>query len=343
MGIKDFVKVFTPTKQVNIKEIATEDLAVDAFLELFSASSMQHAAKLTNPAGEPTTHLTVALSNAVKRKALGADDIWCWDSRDPRKSDDPKQKTLADRAAIRKTNQEEIKKLDTEITKLKDLATKVDRKRLLQIDPTYDGSLKTKEAMLNVLKARNPGAQHFSNMVRDVQFILTKLGVRMAFAPVGCDGEKLAAQLCLENICDGVITKDTDAIAYGAPKQYKKVKGKPGIYDVIIAADCLKQHKITYHQLVEVCTVLGCDDADKTPGVGPATAVKRVREGSLTFTAEQKAAQIKFEDRTPVRYEYIENTCTNATLDELSEWLIKMQGFKTDRVEKALKPFYTKK
>lgn len=344
MGISDFTKVFKPTKQVTFKDMKDEDLAIDAFLELFSSSSMQHAAKLTNPAGEPTTHLTIALSNVVKRKMLGGDDVWCWDSRDPRKAEDTKQAVLADRALIRKTNQDEIKKLEQDITKLKDLASKVDRKRLLQIDATYDISLKTKEEQLSMLRARNPEAQHFSKMIRDVQFILTKLGVRYVIAPVGCDAEKLAAQLCLEDITDAVLTKDTDAIAYGAPKQYKKISsakaGKSGQYDMIVLDDCLKQHNISYHELVEISTALGCDFAPKTPGVGPATVVKRIKEKKIEFTPEQLAAQAKFEDRELVKYEYVENECTNESLDELYEWLVKVQGFRSDRIEKMLKPFY---
>lgn len=340
MGIKDFTKVFASSGQVTFKDLAQDDLAVDAFLELFRGSSMQHAAKLVNPAGESTLYLTVALANAVKRKALGCDDIWCWDSRDPRKADDPKQKTLADRAAIRRTNQEEMKRLSEKIEKHKILAKKVSREQLLKIDPTFDITLKADEDQLETLKSRNPESQHFSSMVRNVQFLLTKLGIRMAIAPIGCDAEKLGAQLCREGVCDGVLTTDTDALAYGAQKQIKKIAGKTGKYDLYVLADCLKQHDITYQQLVEISTVLGCDFCEKTSGIGPGTVVKKIKSHSVEYTAEQKAAQANFMDHRSVVYEYIEPTCTNESLDELKAWLIKIQGFRADRVEKTLNPFY---
>ena len=342
MGIKDFTKVFKPTKRVEFKDVAGENFAVDAYLELFRTSSMQHVSRLTNPAGEPTMHLNIALANAAKRKALGANDIWCWDSRDPRHADDLKQATLADRAAIRKSNMEEIKKLEEEVDKLKYTEEKLGREELLKSYPTFDTVLSSKVDQIEMLRARNPDAQHFSSMIRDVQFILTKLGVRMAFAPVGIDSEHLAAQLCRENLCAGVITTDTDAIVYGATKILKKVPKETGKYDLIELADCLEKHDLTYSQLVEVASVLGCDFCDKTPGVGAATVIKKIKDKKIQFTDKQKAAQDKFLDHTSVKYDYVEPKCTNETLDELCTWLIKVQGFNSERVKKVLKPFYTK-
>jgi 5'-3' exonuclease len=301
---------------------------------------MQYAAKLTNPDGEPTAHITIAFANAVKRKLLGCDDIWCWDSRDPRDKNDSKQKTLDDRAEIRRTNLDEIKRLTEELDKFRNLGKKISKQEMAKIDPTYETSLKNKEDQLAILKARNPEAQHFSNMIRDVQFLLTKLGIRMAIAPVGCDAEKLAAQLCREDMADGVLTTDTDSLAYGAPKQVKKIQGKPGKYDVYTLESCLKQHDITYKQFVEVATVLGCDFCTKTPGVGSATVIQKVKSGKIVFTDEQIEAQKRLMDHTAVKYEYFEPKCTNESLNELANWLVKKQGFNSERVAKTLKPFY---
>jgi hypothetical protein len=89
-----------------------------------------------------------------------------------------------------------------------------------------------------------------------------------------------------------------------------------------------------------VSTALGCDFCEKTAGVGAGTVIKRVKEGKIDWTEEQKAAQKKFLDFTPIKYDYVEPECTNKTLDELRDWLVKEQGFRGDRVEKALKSFY---
>jgi 5'-3' exonuclease len=343
MGVHDFTKAFEPSeKETTLTKLKGEDYAVDAFPEMFRATSMQYAAKLTNPKGEPTLHLNILLANAVARKTAGCEDVWCFDSRDPRAKDDAKNKCLLTREEIRKKNIAEMKRQADEIDKLEQLAKTVKRVELIALDPTFDITLQSKREELAMMRARNPDKHHFSTMIRDGLFILEKLGIQYALAPVGCDAEKLAAQLCREGVVDGVITVDTDSTVYGNKKQIKKIAGKTGKYDVYVLADILQKYEITEQQLAEVASVLGCDFCEKTPGVGAGTVVKKVKAGSITYTDEQKAAQKKFLDHTPVKYDYYDPKCTKKGLDELRDWLVKVQGFNQDRVEKMLKNLYPK-
>jgi 5'-3' exonuclease len=344
MGVRDFTKVFEPSeKDVTFAKLPPkEDYAVDAFLEMFRSTAMQGAAKLTNPKGEPTLHLTVCIANACSRKARGHEDIWCFDSRDPRVTGDAKAKTLLTREEIRKKNLAEIKRQEAEITKLEQLAKTVDRKELLALDPTFDITLQSKREELGIMRARNPDKHHFNTMIRDVLFILEKLGIQYALAPVGVDAEKLGAQLCREGWVEGVITTDTDSLVYGAPKQIKKISGKSGKYDIYVLKDILKKHDLTMRQLAEVASVLGCDFCEKTAGVGAGTVIRKVKAGMIKYTDEQLAAQRKFLDRTPVDYgKVIQPDCTKKSLDELKEWLVRVQGFGAIGVDKKLAPFYT--
>lgn len=344
MGIHDFTKTFAATeKEVTFAKMpAKEDYAVDAYPEMFRGTAMQGEARLTNPNGEPTLHLAVCLANVCARKSRGHEDIWVFDSRDPRVKGDAKEKCLLTRQEIREQNMAEIEKMTLEIEKMEGMIRKVGVRALAEVDPTFDKTLKMKRDELAVMQARNPDKQHFSNMIRDVLFILTKLGVQHALAPVGCDAEKLAAQLEREGLVDGVITVDTDSTVYGNKKQIKKVAGKSGKYDVYVRADILKRYDLTEHQLAEVASVLGCDFCEKTPGVGAGTVVKKVKAGSITYTEEQVAAQKKLLDRKPVRYEFFNPECTAESLNELKEWLVKVQGFGRDGVDKKLAPFYPK-
>jgi 5'-3' exonuclease len=338
MGVKDFTKVFKPVRTVTFKDIKDYDVAVDAFIELFRSASMQYAAKLTNPAGEETLHLSVTLANAVKRCVLGCDDIWVFDSRDPRAADDTKQATLAARADVRANNTAAADKLAAEITKLDVLAARMPRAQLLKIDAAFDATLSAKREQLAILKSRTMDAPHFSGMIRDVQYVLRCLGVRVAVAPAGVDAEMLAAQLTRENIVDGVISTDTDTIPYGATRLYKKCRGPGGKYDEYVLAECLKQHAVTYAELVTLCTALGTDFCQKSPGVGPATVVKKFR--TLEYTDEQKKAQAKFMNFKKVKYEFIASNRTTASLDELKTWLTVKQGFNRERLDKMLAPLY---
>ena len=122
-------------------------------------------------------------------------------------------------------------------------------------------------------------------------------------------------------------------------KQIKKIAGKTGKYDVYTRSDLLKRYDLTPLQLAQVATVMGCDFCEKTAGVGAKTVIKRVKEGAIKYTDEQIAAQKKFMDHTPVKYTYIDSTCTNDSLDELTTWLVTVQGFALAGVEKKLKPF----
>ncbi len=347
MGVKDFSKTFKAVRRVTFADEAVRemDLAVDAYLELFRSTTMQHAARLTNPQGEPTLHLNITLANATKRKINGGDDIWVFDSRDPRSVDDIKNTEIERRKAVRATNMEEIKRVEQRIHRLEDMVKATPRARLLQVDPTFEATLEAERDQLEKLRARNPNEQHFSNMIRDVQFILTKLGVRLAIAPAGSDAEKICAQLCREDVVDGVITTDTDALAYGSPRLIKKVSGKKaggrsGIYDMYEIDDILKQNDITYEQFVDVCVVLGCDFAPGTRGIGAATVIRKVKAGTVALTEAQEAAKARFMDRTVVKYQYIENKMTTVSLDELTTWLVRVQGFNPERVEKILRPLY---
>jgi len=342
MGVHDFTKTFEPSEhETTLVKLKAEDYAVDAFPEMFRSTAMQYAAKLTNPKGEPTLHLTVALANACSRKASGCNDVWCFDSRDPRAKGDSKERTLITRDDIRKKNQTEIKTLERDISRLETLSKTVKRAELLALDPAFDSTLQSQREELAMMRARNPDKYHFSNMIRDVLYILTKLGIQHALAPPGCDAEKLAAQLAREGIVDGVITVDTDSTFYGCPKQIKKIAGKSGKYDVYVLADILKRYDITYQQYVEIASVLGCDFCEGVKGVGAKTVIRKVKSGEIKYTDEQIAAQKRFLDHTAVRYDYIDPVCTNASLDDLRKWLIEVQGFGADGVDKKLKAFRT--
>lgn len=332
MGIKDFTKVFKYTREVSLKDIKG-DLAVDAFYELFKNQSMQHSAKLTNKEGESTLYISIVLANLVKRKSIKADDIWCWDSRDPKSANDTKAKTWDQRHQIRDQNFAKISQLETEISKLKSLENEPN---IRKIDPTYDDTLRKKIEEREKLAARNPTAQHFNKMVEDCIFILTKLGVRMAIAAPGYDAESVAAQLCKDDIVDGVLSADTDVLAYGGTRLVKKIAGVTGKYHEYVLEDCLKEHNLTQKELIQVATVLGCDFCDKTPGIGPGTVIKKFR--SIEYTDEQKAAQQRFTTK-PV-YKYIEPKSSKESISELTEWLVVKQGFKRDRIDKMLSVFF---
>jgi len=345
MGIHGFSSTFTKTTEINISETKNQDFGIDAFIQVFRNASKQHIAGLTNSKGESTLHINVALQNIIKRILLKGDDIWCFDSRDPRKVDDPKQFVLNKRAEQRDIRAEESKILDDEIKKLEMLESKTTKEKIIALDAKFYDKLDEKRLKLASLENQKDTGMYFAPMVRDIQFILKCLGVTIAIAPSGVDAEKALALMSQLNMIDAVLTTDTDTLLYGAKKilkQKKSVPGqqprvKPGTYDVYVLEDCLKQHKLTQDDLIKVGIILGSDFADKTHGVGAGTVIKKFKEIKLT-EEQMKAVEIF---KVPIKIEdieFIRNDYDLVSIKKLEDWLIKEQNFKTERVEKMLEP-----
>jgi hypothetical protein len=335
MGINNFSSVFEKKGPFSLADLRTKSFAIDVYNMLFMNFSLQHTAQLTDPEGNPTLHIVSTLKIALKLLKLGIKTVWCFDSRDPRNMDDPKMTTIEKRRAIRERNLEEIRKLETEIEEFQNLAQRFSHEQLLKLDATYDVTFQEKKDKLEILRSRNPETQQFSQFVQDVEFMLTKLGLSYAVAPVGIDAEQLGAQLCIEKQVDGVMTSDPDALVYGAPFIVKKVPKQTDKYDIYNRKDCLKQYDITSRQFAEIAVALGCDFAPKVPGVGKSTVVRRVKNGEIEFNDEQKRA-IKLFLKKSKPGEIKTNTRTADSINELIDWLVVKKGFKKDRLVKSM-------
>jgi 5'-3' exonuclease len=345
MGIKDFSKVFSKSSEINIKDFPErEDYAYDAYIELFKNASMQFTAKLTNPVGEPTTHINICLMNVLKRIIQGGDDVWVFDSRDPRKPDDPKKYILEKRADIREHQAQRNVELKVEIDKLEMLAAKTPKEQIIALYPKFDEELQEKKLKLEKEECQTGVCSYFAPMVRDIQFILDCLGVEYMIAPSGVDSEQVCAYLCTKGRVDGVITTDTDTLVYGATKILKKQRGKPGVkakpgqYDVYNLADCLKQYNLTRRQLAEVATILGCDFAPKTEKVGAGTVIAKYRKGIELTDDQKKAVEVFMRDIPEAEIQSFKPDCSLESISKLQDWLVNQQGFKSDRVIKLLDP-----
>lgn len=349
MGIKDFSKVFTPVDEVNIKDLPPgTDLAIDAYIEIFSSAFMQYATGLTNPQGEPTTHINVALANIVKRLILDADDIWVFDARDPRAQDDPKKFVLQERKQAAEVKNAELDRAQQNLDKMVELESKFEKSVILQMQPNFDKVKAELTTKVHKMQTNAAVGNNLHPMINSIIFMLDCLGVRWTVAPVGIDAEELSAQLCMENQVDGVITQDTDTLVYGAPfilRKKRKKAGektvKPGTYVRWTRQACLSQHGLTPAQFAEVAVALGCDFAPKVSGVGPASVIKKVK-GSLSWTPEQERAMGVFNRPKNHSYQLNVPTCTDQSINKLESWLVRDQGFKADRVAKILEPLRKK-
>ena len=97
------------------------------------------------------------------------------------------------------------------------------------------------------------------------------------------EGEAQAAHMARQGDVDYVGTEDYDALLLGAPLTLRQLtsSGDPELMDFEAT---LKEHELTWEQLVDAAILMGTDFNEGLAGVGPKTAVAEVREHGDVWT-----------------------------------------------------------
>lgn len=179
-------------------------------------------------------------------------------------------------------------------------------------------------------------------MINDVKFILTCLNIKFIEAPKGFEGEAIASYLTQIGQADAVFSGDTDPIAYGAKILLRRNPKDKLIYEYT-QTDILRQiaaandnyPKPKLGDLHRVAMALGTDACEKTPGVGPATVLKKLH--LIELNPAQIAAMKEF-TKVPelsdiVTYNADREAFIDAPIDILVEWLVSEKSFTKSRVQ----------
>ncbi len=301
MGIKDFSKVFVPTKEVkNLDGFKGETFAIDALLMIFQYSlGASKVGLLTNEAGEPTLVYNGILSFICNLKKMGILQIWVFDSVSANKYKGKATKERADR---------------------KDKA-----KSALEL--LYENETKEEEKIDQLEKVNFKLGK---NVIKNIKMILDKLRVRWIECGPDIEAEQMCAAMTRTGIADHVYTRDTDAIVFGAKSVIRSKTGdKKKIYLVYELKDILEKNNITRQQLAECAVSLGCDFVEKVARVGPASVINKVKSKSIAFTAEQSEIIDLF--CSDVAVPEIHKAAEKDT-EGLIKWFVENMQFKRDRV-----------
>lgn len=130
------------------------------------------------------------------------------------------------------------------------------------------------------------------SMIEDAKTLLTLLGIPWAQAP--SEGEAQAAFLALRGDVWAASSKDYDSLLFGAPRlvrflavgstEFLPSQGRSRAVppEVLDLEENLRALGLTREQLVDAALLVGTDFNEGVKGIGPKTAVKRIREwGSL--------------------------------------------------------------
>lgn len=135
----------------------------------------------------------------------------------------------------------------------------------------------------------------------DCKRLLALMGVPVLDAP--CEAESTCAALCAAGKVFAVGTEDMDALTFGSTillrhLTYSDAKKVPPMEFRL--ADVLAGLGLTMPQFIDVCILCGCDYTDKIKGVGPETALKKIKEyGSLAALLDSSDKLVAGEDKVP--------------------------------------------
>ena len=193
-------------------------------------------------------------------------------------------------------------------------------------------------------------------MAEDSKRLLALMGLPWIQAP--SEGEAQAAYLTKRGNSDYCASQDYDSLLFGAPRLIRNVtiSGRrklpsKNVYvdvapEVVELANVLKEHGITYEQLIDVGILIGTDfNPDGIKGLGPKTALKLIKQhGTLEnalphiknaeFPAEpQRIREIFLHPK--VRDDY-KLEWKEPNVAGIVDFLVREKDFSEDRVRKAL-------
>ncbi|KAK9248677.1 PIN domain-like protein [Lipomyces tetrasporus] len=325
MGIKGLYQTIADNapraiKNSEIKNFFGRKVAIDASMSLYQfliAVRQQDGQQLMSETGETTSHLMGMFYRTLRIIDNGIKPVYIFDGHPPHL----KSGELAKRYVRR---EEAVKALED--AKETGGAAELD---------------KFSRRTVRVTKEQNDEAKK----------LLRLMGIPYVDAP--CEAEAQCAALAKAGLVYAAASEDMDTLCFAAPVLLRHLtfseQRKLPITEVKLT-DTLDGLEMSMEQFIDLCILLGCDYCEPIKGIGPATAVKLLREhkdldGLVKYVNDHPESRFKI----PVDWPYqdarelflMPEIIDPATLDikweepdveGLVEYLVKEKGFSEDRV-----------
>ena len=165
-------------------------------------------------------------------------------------------------------------------------------------------------------------------MINDIKYVLKHMGVSYIMAPDYYDAEHVCAKLNALGRVDHVLSTDADVFMYGGVSLLKNEK----TLQHYTIESFEKQTGCKQEDVPLLGVILGTDFCEKTPKIGIATVVSKMKD--VTLTTEQQKALNHF--KSDVQIPDIE--IFNPDISTLLDWLEK-RNFNRTRFSKILNIF----
>ena len=353
MGIQNFTKLVSYSKEIKLKQLKGKNIVIDAYAEIYRAAlGMTESACLRDSNGLPTSHInTLLLGVILKLKAAGAYQYWVLDYYNDNNQDSVFHNNLKE-IELKKRNLQKKKAVE-EIRNLEMKLKKTEEEELFSDDEEEKKYKCEIVSQIDKQKKRAFKLERF--YIEDLIFMLNMLDIPWCMAPPGYEGEQIcAAATYNENIMgilmDSVLSPDTDTIVCGARSVIKRDVRKKKFF-LYEADEIFDQLSIDRADLAKIAAILGCDYTKyeengkiitgKTKGVGPLTVLKKFRD--IELTPLQQNAVDKFMhvftqyeiDQVDVFNAENEPFTNNEKYQQLIDWIVFVKGFNKARIEKA--------
>lgn len=325
MGIKDISKFFRNDEQEFVAEQPLTDfrgtaIAIDAsFLNFRNwQAAISNCVKNVNLIHEEIdrkdlmdTWINITSSVIDDFLSSGVIPVFCYDGKLPHEKVD----TQKDRKSTAQKKREQWAELREQL----------DSKEVSPLDDNKDIAKKLATCAYYVY---NRTSEEYKYM----QDVVQTWGIPTLQAKG--EAERLCSALVVHDYCSTAFSGDTDLLVHGCPYPIRGFKGRKqqeinGITvdsrmaEVVCLPELLEGHDITFDEFRHLCFTLGCDYNTRIRGIGPVTAMKKIREfGSIdNFPFDTESLNLDVCERLFAICEDI-GECIDCDGEELEENLV---------------------
>lgn len=274
-GLCQFLRKTSPTlfAEVELSLLSGQRLAVDASVYLYKFICIDNQFK-----GQ---WLDMFINFILWLRKNNIRPVFIFDGKPPKQ----KERTQKERRAQRHRIEQKALELEDILEKLQeyDLNEPIPTELAERVDTAIgqDTSFWSRKEIMREINERykkeNSKVIHIGPAEnKKVQDLLTFMGLPW-FKAVG-EAEKTCAWLCKHEYVAGVITTDSDVLAYGTPLFIQNVRVNDDTCKLIRYQDVLDVLDLTPAQFKDFCIMCGTDYNDRIPGIGPAKAYKLLCE-----------------------------------------------------------------
>ena len=321
MGV-DLGELIQPEK-ISVEALTGKKLAVDAFNTIFQFLSIirqPDGTPLMDSKGRVTSHLSGIFYRNLNLLGKGIKPAYVFDGKPPQL----KAETVQKRSAARDKAREEWEKAKK--------AGDLERAR----------SQAQRAAKLD------------EEMIEETKKLLSAMGIPFVQAP--SEGEAQAAFMCQKGDVYATCSQDFDSILFGTPilvrninvTGKRKLPNRNEYIDItperFELSKLLESLGITQDQLIAIGVLIGTDFNPGIKGVGPKTALKKVKEKSLKELAEEYDFQVdpfqvaKIFTKPDVEANY-SLEWSEINHEKVIEILHEEHEFSKERIENAIKKY----